>query len=328
MIKLNEELRLVDDFENVERIPTRDGYGKGLVELGAERNDVFVLTGDLADSTRTAWFKEKFPERFIDMGVAEQNMINVAVGLALSGKVPFVATYGVFVPGRAWDQIRISVCYNKANVKFAGAHTGISVGPDGATHQALEDVASVRALPNLTILSPTDFWESKKATIAAAKMKGPVYIRFGREKVPVITTEDTPFEIGKAVVYREGKDVTLIATGQMVYQAIIAANNLAERGIDAGIINVHTIKPLDRETIVEAARRTGAVVTAEEHQVYGGLGGAIAELLSKENPVPMRFVAVNDRFGESGIADELLEAFGLTHKEIEAAAEELVKLKK
>lgn len=311
----------------VEQIATRDGYGEGLVALGEKNKDVIVLTGDLAASTRASKFEDKFPERFIECGVAEQNMMGIAAGLALSGKIPFVSSYAVFVPGRCWDQLRVSVCYSKANVKVAGAHAGISVGPDGATHQALEDVASVRVLPNIVVMVPCDVHESKKVTMYAAEHKGPVYFRFAREKTPVITTEETPFRFGKAEVYREGDDVTIVACGPLVYQSLVAAKELEKDGVSARVINNHTIKPIDKLTIASAAKETGAVVTVEEAQINGGLGGAVAETLAENFPVPMERIGMPDTFGESGKPEELLEKYGMSVKKIKEAVKSVLKRK-
>lgn len=322
--KTNNAANLEKDFTKLEQMPTRDGYGQGLVELGKSNTNVVVLSGDLTESTRSQWFKEKFPNRFFEVGVAEQNMMGIAAGLALSGKIPFVSSYAVFCPGRNWDQLRVSVCYNEAPVKIAGAHAGISVGPDGATHQALEDIAITRALPKLTVLVPCDAIEAQKATIASAKINGPVYIRLGRAKSPVITTSTTPFKIGKAEVYREGTDVAIIACGIMVHEAMVAAEKLSKEGINAMVVNCHTIKPIDAQTIINAAKKTGAVVTAEEHQRAGGMGSAVAEVLSQNYPVPIKMVAVDDRFGESGEPQELLNAFGLTAKDIIIAAKSII----
>ncbi len=305
--------------------PTRDGFGTGLVKLGYLDGNVVVLCADLTDSTRSAGFAKEFPERFVEVGVAEQNMMGVAAGMALSGKVPFISSYAVFNPGRNWDQMRVSVAYSKANVKIAGAHAGISVGPDGATHQALEDMAIVRVLPNMTIIAPCDWIECEKATIAIGKMFGPAYIRFGRENVATITTDKTPFEIGKAEVYREGEDVTIVACGVMVFEALKAADELEKEGIQAEVINSHTIKPLDIDTIVASARKTGLVVTAEEHQINGALGGAVAEALGENCPVPMARVGVLDTFGESGKPDELMDAYSLRAGDIIRKVKNLVK---
>ena len=311
----------------VEQIPTRDGYGEGLVELGEKNQDVVVLTGDLVESTRALPFAEKFPDRFIECGVAEQNMMGIAAGLALSGKIPFVSSYAVFVPGRCWDQLRVSVCYSKANVKVAGAHAGISVGPDGATHQALEDVASVRVLPNIVVVVPCDSIETKKATVALGEHKGPVYFRFAREKTPVITTQESPFKIGRAEIFREGADVTIVACGPLVYQSLVAAAELEKEGISAEVINNHTIKPMDKLTLASSAKKTGAVVTVEEHQINGGLGGAVAEVLAENYPVPMERVGMPDTFGESGSPEELLEKYGMSVKKIKESVKSVLKRK-
>ena len=311
----------------LEQLPTRDGYGHALVELGKKNKNIVVLGADLTGSTRCDWFRDEFPDRFIQVGIAEQNMMCIAAGLSLVGKIPFASTYSVFCPGRNWDQIRISVAYNNANVKFTGAHAGISVGPDGATHQGLEDIAITRCLPNMTVLAPCDSIETHKATIAAGKMKGPVYLRFAREATPVFTTEKTPFKIGEAQVFRKGKDVTVIACGPIVYEALIAAEELSEEGIDVRVINNPSIKPIDEEKIIEAAEQTGAIVTGEDHQVIGGLGSAVAEVLGKYSPVPIEMIGVQDRFGESGQQDELMEKFGLTSKDIKKAIKKVLKRK-
>lgn len=299
------------------RIPMRDGYGKALLSLCAQGENIMVLDADVAKSTRTVWVREQYPERFLDMGISEQDMVGTAAGLALSGMIPFVSTYCVFLAGRAWDQIRTTVCYNDLNVKLAGAHAGISVGPDGATHQSLEDVALMRVLPRMTVVVPCDAEETRKATLAIAKKNGPCFVRFGREAVPVITDEDTPFELGKARLCREGKDVTVFANGALVYEALQAAEALAQQGISVRVYDLHTVKPLDKEAILAAAEETGCIVTAEEHQVYGGMGGAVAECLAANHPVPMEMVAVQDCFGQSGQPDELMDHYHLNRKAIE-----------
>lgn len=299
------------------RIPMRDGYGKALLSLCAQGENIMVLDADVAKSTRTVWVREQYPERFLDMGISEQDMVGTAAGLALSGMIPFVSTYCVFLAGRAWDQIRTTVCYNDLNVKLAGAHAGISVGPDGATHQSLEDVALMRVLPRMTVVVPCDAEETRKATLAIAKKNGPCFVRFGREAVPVITDEDTPFELGKARLCREGKDVTVFANGALVYEALQAAEALAQQGISVRVYDLHTVKPLDKEAILAAAEETGCIVTAEEHQVYGGMGGAVAECLAANHPVPMEMVAVQDCFGQSGQPDELMNHYHLNRKAIE-----------
>ncbi len=314
-------------IDKPDMVPARDGYGKALVELGNENTEIVVLTGDLSESTRVQWFQEKFPDRFIEVGVAEQNMMGLAAGLALSGKIPFVSSYAVFCPGRAWDQIRVSVCYNRANVKIAGAHAGISVGPDGATHQALEDVASMRCLPNLTVVVPADWIEARKATKAIAVIDGPCYIRFGREKVPTITTDKTPFTIGKAEIYRDGDDVAVVACGVMVYEALVAAEKLSKEGIDVMVVNNHTVKPIDKNTLVSVAKRCGAMVTAEEHQINGGMGSAVMEVVAEKYPVPMERIGMRDSFGESGKPSELLAKYGMTSKEIMQACRNVLRRK-
>ncbi len=307
--------------------PTRDGYGEALLILGEQNPDVVVMDADLAKSTRADWFWDKYPERFFDMGIAEQDMLGTAAGLSMGGKIPFVSTYGVFVAGRAWDQIRTTICYANLNVKIGGAHGGISVGPDGATHQSLEEIALMRVLPNMQLIVPCDAIETRKATLAAAEIKGPVYIRFAREATPVFTTEESPFEVGKAVELQGGDDVTIIACGPIVYEALVAAEQLAGEGISCRVINMHTIKPLDVESILKAARETGAIVTAEEHQVNAGLGGAVAEVVVKQAPVPMEMVGVMDTFGESGDPDELAVKYGLKHTDIKAAVKRVLKRK-
>ena len=324
---INHEAFLIEDLSKAEKVPTRDGYGKGLVDAGLKDERVVVLCADLAESTRSHWFKEKFPERFIELGVAEQNMATIAAGLANYGKIPFISSYAVFSPGRNNEQIRTTISLNNVPVKIAGAHAGISVGPDGATHQALEDIALMRVQPRITVLVPCDAIEARKATVAAAFSSGPFYIRFGREKSPVFTTEKTPFEIGKAIILREGKDVTVIGCGLLLYNALMAARELSKEGVEATIINSHTIKPLDVTTILNSVKRTKAVVTVEEHQIAGGLGSAVAEVLSQNFPAPQEFIGVHDRFGESGAPDELIEHFSMGVKDIKAAALRVIKRK-
>ncbi len=309
--------------DDIEQKPSRDGYGDGLVIAGGENEAIVALCADLTESTRTQAFAEKFPQRFFEVGVAEQNLVTVAAGMALGGKIPFTTSYATFSPGRNWEQIRTTICYNDVPVKIIGSHAGISVGPDGATHQALEDIAMMRALPNMVVISPADSIEAKKATMAAAKNGKPTYIRLSRDKVPVITTEETPFEIGKAQVFCEGNDVTIIATGQMVYKALQAAKQLETNKISARVINCHTIKPLDKGTIIKAAKETGAIVTVEEHQITGGFGGAVAECVSQNYPVPMKIIGMPDSFGESGKPSELLEKYGLTTEAIIEGAKEV-----
>jgi len=318
---------LFNNRERLEMKPTRDGYGTGLVKAGEENPNVVVLCADLAESTRSLEFKEHFSARFIEIGVAEQNLALVASGMANYGKIPFISSYAVFSPGRNNEQIRTSVCINNVPVKIAGAHAGVSVGPDGATHQALEDIALMRVIPQMTVLVPCDALEAEKATLAAARYPGPVYIRFGREKSPIITTSDTPFEIGKALVLREGKDVAIIACGILVYNALAVAHELAKKGIEVMVINNHTVKPLDEEVLVRAARQCGAVVTVEEHQIAGGMGSAVAELLARKYPAPIEFIGMNDKFGESGTSEELIERYGMGINSIKEAVEKVIKRK-
>jgi transketolase len=315
-------------YELLGKKATRFGFGEGLVTLGERYENVVVLGGDITGSVMTSYFQEKFPDRFFSAGIMEASATLVATGLALSGKVPFFASYGAFAACRNTDMLRISVCYNDANVKIGGGHAGISVGPDGATHQVLEEIAITRVLPNMTLIVPCDYTEAKKATVAMGEYIGPAYIRFGRTDTPMFTKEDTPFEIGKAQVFREGNDVAICACGPMVWEALVAAEELAKDGIDARVINVSTIKPLDKETILAAAKECGAIVSAEEHQITAGLGGAIAEVLVKEYPVPMEFVGVQDTFGGSGDPDELMALFGLTSVTIIEAVKKVVKRKK
>jgi transketolase len=306
-----------DVFMNPKKARTRDGFGEALAKLGEINEDIVALGADLVHSVRAMWFAQKFPERFFQVGIAEANMTGIAAGLARMGKIPFMSSFGVFVTGRNWDQVRMSIAYPNMNVKICASHTGVfSVGADGASHQATEDIALMRVLPNMRVIVPCDKIETYKATFAAAEIEGPVYLRFGREAMPIVTTEETPFKIGKAEVFREGEDVSIIACGPMVYEALIASKKLEEEGIDARVINNHTVKPMDQETIIKAARETGAIVTAEEHQVFGGMGSAVAEVLSQNYPVPIKMVGIQDRFGESGSPKELQRAFGLTSDDI------------
>lgn len=314
--------------KDVEMVSTREGFGQGLVELGEKNEQIVVLSADLTDSTKTSPFKSRFPERFIQVGIAEQNMANIAVGLSLQGKIPFLATYAVFSPGRNWDQIRISGCYNRANVKYAGAHSGISVGPDGATHQAMEDIALTRVLPRMTVLVPCDAEETRKVTHAAAAVNGPVYFRYARTATAAFTTDQTPFKIGRAQVFRAGEDVAIIGAGPIVHSALLAADRLVEKNISCRVINSPSIKPLDGETIERAARDCRAVVTCEEHQVTGGLGGAIAEWLAKTYPVPINFIGMQDSFGESGQPIELLKKYKMDAEAIVAAVLAVLKRKR
>ena len=319
---LNASAKLKENiFDKPESAPTRDGFGKALLELGESNPKVVALCADLAESTRMLPFKEKYPERYIELGVAEQNLATVASGLANYGKIPFIASYATFSPGRNNEQIRTTISLNNLPVKIVGSHAGVSVGPDGATHQALEDIALMRVQPNMTVLSPCDSEEARKATLAAALHPGPVYIRLAREKTPLMTTSDTPFEIGKALpVWSSSKkpQVTIFATGPLLHNALLAAKRL-ENDIPVSVFNVHTIKSLDTETIIAAAKNVGAVVTVEEHQIAGGFGSAIAECLAAECPVPVEFVGVRDLFGQSGEPKELVEYYGMGVSHIIAA---------
>ena len=314
--------------KDVELISTREGFGQGLVELGEKNEQVVVLCADLTDSTKTSPFAKRFPERYIQVGIAEQNMANVAVGLSLQGKIPFLATYAVFSPGRYWDQNRISGCYNRANVKYAGAHSGLSVGPDGATHQGLEDIALTRVLPRMTVLVPCDAEETRKVTHAAAAINGPVYFRYARAASPAFTTEHTPFKVGRAQVFQTGDDVAIIAAGPIVHTALVAADWLVEKNVSCRVINSPSIKPLDGETIEKAARECKAIVTCEEHQVTGGLGGAVAEFTSKTFPVPINFIGMQDSFGESGQPEQLLKKYQMDADAIVAAVLAVLKRKR
>lgn len=317
------------NLKTIEQLPTRNGYGEGLVLAARADERIVALCADLTESTRTDGFRSEFPERFFDIGVAEQNLTTVAAGLAQYGKIPFIASYAMFSPGRAWEQVRTTVCYNNVPVKIVGAHAGVSVGPDGATHQAIEDIAIMRTIPRMNVIVPCDVNEARKATIAAAKTNTPVYLRFTREKTPVFTTTDTAFQIGKAEVFfdNENPEVAIIGCGPVLYNAMLAASELEKEGIKVRVINNHTVKPLDRETVIKAARDAGAVVTVEEHQVMGGLGSAIAECLATEFPVPMELIGVQDRFGESGEPNELIEHFGMGKRAIVEAVKKVIKRK-
>lgn len=323
---LLESAHLVDnlfDQSALDQAGTRDGYGKGLVDLGAKDDRVVVLCADLTESTRSNLFQEAYPDRFVQIGVAEQNLITVGAGLAATGKVPYMASYAAFSPGRCWEQIRTTFGYNELKGVVAGAHAGISVGPDGATHQAVEDIATMRTISGCTVLVPADSVRAYQSTMASIDNDHLTYIRFGRDKYPVFTTEQTPFEIGKAEVFYEGSDVTVVACGPLVYEALQAAHQL-EGEISVEVIDSTTIKPLDVKTIAASAAKTGAVVTAEEASVIGGLGGAVAEALARTNPVPMAFVGMQDCYGESGTAPELLEKFGMTAQHIIEAIREVI----
>jgi len=306
---------------------TRDGFGRGLLFLGEKNENVVVLSADLTESVRAHWFKAKYPDRFISHGVAEQDMISAAAGMALSGKIPFACTFGAFASGRAWDQVRVSVAYMDLNVNIAGSHGGISVGEDGATHQALEEIGLMRLIPNMTVVVPADGEEAYQATIQAAEIQGPVYLRLGREAMPVLDHKE-PFKIGRADTLIEGSDLSIVACGHMVSRAIKAAEELRKKNISARVINLHTPKPIDEEALIKAAMETGAVLTAEEHTVYCGMGSAVAEVLVEKCPVPMKLMGIAGSFGESGKPEELFERFGLTENDIVREAMELVKRKK
>jgi len=328
---LNKDAYLVDnllDTKNIQMVPTRDGFGKGLVEAGEKDERVVVLCADLSESTRVHWFKQKFPERFIQVGVAEQNMATVASGMANYGKIPFIASYAAFNPGRNNEQIRTTVSLNNVPVKVVGCHAGVSVGPDGATHQQVEDIALMRVQPNMVVVVPCDAVEAQKATIAIAFNDKPSYLRLGRDKSHVFTTPETPFEIGKAEVFREGKDAAIVGCGILLYNALVAAEELAkEDKVECMVINSHTIKPLDKKTIIEAAKKTGAIVSVEEHQIDGGLGSAVAECLSRNYPVLQEYIGVKNRFGESGEPLELIQALGMGVKDIKEAVKKVMKRK-
>lgn len=328
---LNEEARLDAKLFDADApsAPTRDGFGNGVVEAGEKDERVVVVCADLAESTRAEWFQKKFPLRYIEMGVAEQNLATVASGMANYGKIPFITSYAAFNPGRNNEQIRTTVSLNNVPVKVCGMHAGVSVGPDGATHQALEDIGLMRMQPNMVVMVPADAEEARKATYAAAFNGKPTYLRYGREKTPLMTTTETPFEIGKAYYLwkSESPQVSIIGCGSLLHEALKAAKSLEEKGVRVSVINSHTVKPLDTATILKAASESGAVVTVEEHQVAGGLGSAVAELLAEVRPVPIEFVGVKDRFGQSGTTKELYREYGLDADAIEAAVQKVLKRK-
>ena len=307
---------------------TRDGFGEALLELGRENKKIVVLSGDLEDSTRAEYFKKEFPERFFNLGIAEQDVLGTAVGMSMDGLIPFVCSFAVFLTNRAYDIIRISVCYNNRNVKLIGSHAGLTVGPDGATAQCLEDFAITRVLPNLKVICPADAVEAKKATRMMAEVHGPAYMRLSRPPFPIITKDSDEFILGRANVMREGRDITVIACGLMVYEALQAAEILKKENIETRVINMHTIKPIDRGIIIKSAQETGAIVTAEEHQINGGLGSAVAEVLARNFPVLVEMVAVNDTFGESGESEELLQKYHLKDIDIVDAVKRVIARKK
>ena len=321
--KLNSKL-FADD---VEQVPIRKGFGEGLAEAGVENKNIVALCADLTESTQMHLFKDKFPERFIEVGVAEQNLVTVASGMAAIGKRAFVSSYAMFSPGRNWEQIRTTIGYNDRAVVIVGSHAGISVGPDGGTHQAIEDMALMRVLPNMIVLSPSDAIEAKKATIALARINTPAYLRLAREKTPIMTTEETPFEIGKAqIFYRPDgiAHVAIIATGALVHKALLAARDLEKKGIKALVVNLATIKPLDHETILTVAKETRKIVTVEEHQIAGGMGSAVAEYLAGVFPVPIEFVGVHDKYGQSGTPNELIEHYCMGRDSIIEAVQKII----
>ncbi len=324
MISLNPKLFDAD----VEQVPIRQGFGDGLLLAGKADERVVALCCDLTESTKMDAFAKEFPKRFFEMGITEQSSASVASGMAAMGKIPFLSSYAMFSPGRNWEQIRTTICYNDRPVKIAGSHAGVSVGPDGGTHQALEDIAITRVMPRMVVITPCDSIEAKKATLAAAKTNSPTYIRLAREKTPVVTTEDTPFEIGKAqIFYRPAVaiKVGIIACGSLVYNAIMAARELEKKGIGAVVMNIGTVKPIDREAVVTLAKECGAIVTVEEHQVAGGMGSAVAEVLAAEHPTKIKFVGVQDQFGQSGAPAELVKHYGMDTEGIVAAIENVIK---
>ncbi len=327
---LNPNLKLNTKIwnEDVEQVPIRKGFGQGLLDAGEKDKNVVALCADLTESTQMHFFRDRFPERFVEIGVAEQNLVTVASGMAAMGKIPFVSSYAMFSPGRNWEQIRTTICYNDQKVVVVGSHAGISVGPDGGTHQAIEDMALMRVIPNMVVISPCDSIEAKKATLACAKTKEPTYIRLAREKTPIITTDETPFEIGKAQIFWNPEkgiaDVGIIATGALLYQSLCVAKKLESEGIKVKVMNLATIKPLDTEAIIALAKETKKIVTVEEHQIAGGMGGAIAECLAQNYPVPIEFVGVKDLFGQSGTPAELIEYYGMGGKDIEKAVRKII----
>lgn len=331
MAGINPKMKLDSNWMNLDKLvqkPTRDGYGEGVVLAGEENKNIVVLCCDLTESTRSLAFKKKYPERFVQMGVSEQSMVVIAAGMALAGKTPWISSYTLFCPGRTWEQVRTNLALNEVNVKIAGAHSGVSVGPDGATHQAVEDIAIMRCIPKMMVVAPCDMIETKKAVRAVSKMIGPAHVRFAREKSPVFTTEETPFVLGKAEIWRNGEDVAIVACGPLLHNALLAAAELSKKGIECAVVNNHTIKPMDEKTIISVAKKCGAVVTVEEHQVMGGMGSRVAEILAQKNPVPMEFIGMQDTFGESGEPKELIEHFGMGVGSIKEAVKRVLKRKK
>lgn len=325
---LNPDLKLNKKIfdKDVEQVPIRKGFGQGLLEAGESNPQVVGLCADLTESTQMHLFRDKFPNRFVQIGVAEQNLAGVASGMAAMGKIPFISSYAMFSPGRNWEQIRTTICYNDRPVKIVGSHAGISVGPDGGTHQAIEDIAITRVIPRMVVLSPCDAVEATKATIAAAETGTPVYLRLAREKTPVMTTDDTPFVIGKAQTFwkSDKPQVGIIATGALVHKALLTAKEL-EGQIEVEVLNLSTIKPLDEEAVIALAKKAGRIVTVEEHQIAGGMGSAVAECLSRNFPVPMEFIGVKDQFGQSGKPEELIEHYGMGSRSIVEAVKNIIK---
>ncbi len=311
-------------FEVTGNKDTRSGFGDGLTQLGRTNPNVVALCADLTGSLKMGDFKNEFPDRFFQVGIAEANMMGLAAGMTIGGKIPFTGTFANFSTGRVYDQIRQSIAYSEKNVKICASHAGLTLGEDGATHQILEDIGMMQMLPNMTVINPCDYNQTKAATIAIADHHGPVYLRFGRPKMPIFTPENQQFEIGKGIMLNEGTDVTIIATGHLVWEAIQAGEKLAEQGVSAEIINIHTIKPLDEEMVIQSAKKTGCVITAEEHQTLGGLSATVAQCLAKNYPVPMDFVAVNDTFGESGTPAQLMKKYGLDSSDIVQKATSLI----
>ncbi len=317
----------LNKYSYTEKKDTRSGFGAGLSELGKKNPDVVALCADLTGSLKMDAFQKEFPERFFQVGIAEANMMGIAAGLTIGGKIPFTGTFANFSTGRVYDQIRQSIAYSHKNVKICASHAGLTLGEDGATHQILEDIGLMKMLPGMVVINPCDFNQTKAATLAIADYHGPVYLRFGRPAVPNFTSLNVPFEIGKAIHLHEGNDVTIIATGHLVWKAVEAADALAKKGVTVDLINIHTIKPLDEEAILKSVAKTKCLVTAEEHQMHGGLGDSVAQLLARIMPAPQEFVAVKDSFGESGTPDELMKKYGLDTLDIIAAAEKVIKRK-
>lgn len=327
---INKKAKLNPDLfkDDIEMVPIRNGFGEGLKEAGEKDKNVVGLCADLTESTRMHQFRDAFPERFIEVGITEQHLASMASGMAAMGKIPFISSYAMFSPGRNWEQVRTTICYNNVPVKIAGSHAGVSVGPDGGTHQAIEDIAITRVIPRMVVISPCDHVEAKKATLAIAETKDPTYLRLAREKTPVITTKDTPFKIGESQVFfssaGDTMDVGIVATGALVFEAIKAAKELDKEGVKVEVINLSTIKPLDEKGIVNLAKKTGAIVTVEEHQISGGMGSAVAELLAKKYPIPIEFIGVHDQFGQSGKPNELIEYFKMDAKSIKQAVNNIL----